>query len=188
MIRTLTLSLALCALVALTNVASAQEGGAMVDNPQYQNWKQFGVGTQAVYHMNNDMGPMKMQMEMTQTLKSIDSEKAVIAMQNKMFFNGQEQVMPVPDQDIPAKITQAKYDETEGNMKEVGQESQTVAGQTIACTKYTIEQEQGPGQKMNGTLWASMQIPGRMVRMEADVTSPQGNGKMTMTLKSYTAK
>lgn len=169
------------ALCLLAGVGMAAE----VDNPAYQNWAKYKPGTSITYSQKMDAGGMKMQTEMTQTLKELTPEKAVVEMaMSSAMMPGSKQTM-----DIPAKVEEANAVKpgqlppgVKGETKSLGKEKLKVGDKEYECevTQFTGEQQ---GMKSEGKSWTTDELPGNLVKMEMKATGDQGamESKMELT-------
>lgn len=163
-----------------------------VDNPAYQNWARFKPGTSVIHSQQTAMGGMNMQMEMTQTLKELTPEKAVVDMTVKnsmMPGGGQTSSVTIPAK-VDASQAQAPGKMPEGmkgEAKSLGKETVKVSDKSYECevTQFTGE---GQGMKSEGKSWTSNEVPGSMVKMEMKASGGQGSMDSKMSLKSVVIK
>ncbi len=158
-------------------VAAPLARAEQVDNPAYEAWAKFGVGSSETLHSSMQAGGQSMEMESTRTLKEKTDDHLVITVQATMNMMGQQHTTPERTMTIPAK-TQKK------DVKELGTEDVQAAGQTFSCKVFEVKginpQEPGAFAK----IWVSPEVPGGVVKMQAG--SPRGT--ITSTLKSYDKK
>ena len=186
-----TLAMMACAFLLVGSVAGAE----MVENPVYQDWAKYKPGTSITHTQATAVAGMDMQMEMTQTLKEITPEKAVVEMSMKSSMipgNPQAHAM-----DIPAKV-EASQVQTPGKMpegmkgeaKSLGKEKVKVGEKEYDC-EVTAFKGESEGMKSEGKSWTSDQVPGSMVKMEMKAAGGEGNEEnmeTKMTLKSVEIK
>ena len=182
--------LAMFACVCL--LAGSAVAAELVENPAYQNWANYKPGTSITHTQEAITGGMNMTMEMTQTLKEITPEKAVVemGMKNSMMPGaGQSHAM-----DIPAKIEADKV-QTSGKMpegfkgesKSLGKEKIKVGEKEYEC-EVTQFKGEGQGMTTEGKSWTSDQVPGTMVKMEMKASGDQGAMESKLSLKSVEIK
>jgi hypothetical protein len=147
----------------------------MVPSPQYTSWAKHKPGT--VVTMKSDMttAGMAMTMDMTQTLKEVNPDKAVVDVGVKLNMGGMNQESKQVNE-IAAKV--AKGHEVvpadfQGTSKQVGNEKLTVAGKSYDCTVYEIAGD-SPQGKSTGKIWHTPEIPGGMAKMEMKVEGQMG--------------
>ncbi len=172
MLRNFTLLVALMVLVGGLNQALAQE---MVDNPVYQDWARFKVGTSVSYEQTMKAQGQDMQMKQTFKLTALDKEKASVQLTQRMNMMGTAMEMPGMTLTHAAKVKKEELDQADqpGEMPRIkvegGKEKVDAAGQTFDCTWGEVEMEQD-GAKMKGKTWVSTQVPGGMVKMNVKGT------------------
>ena len=108
-------------------------------------------------------------MEMTQTLKDLNPDKATIEVKMTMVMSGNKTDMPATTQEIPAKIK--KVDPTapqtaDAPKTETGAEEVQAAGKTYSCKKTTVTTDAN-GMTTKATTWTCDDIPGTVVKMES---------------------
>jgi len=181
--------LAMMACVCLLVGSAAAE---LVENPGYTNWAKYKPGTSVTYAHETSSSGMNMQMEMTQTLKEITPEKAVIEMTMKSsMMPGGGQTHAV---DIPAKIEAAQMQAPDklpegmkGEAKSLGKEKVKVGDKEYECEVTHVKGE-AQGMTTDGKTWMSSEVPGSMVKTEMKATGAQGDMESKMTLKSVVIK
>jgi hypothetical protein len=154
-----------------------------MDNPQYQQWAKFKVGSSVTMKMVTDSGGFKMEMVTTTTLKALTDKEATIEIKSSMVIGGNKMDQPVQEQKIPAKIEKVEVKKVEGEEQEMpkveeGKESLEIDGKTVAC-KWTKSTSDMAGSKTVAKIWLSDDVPGNMVKMESTTT-----GEATATVKS----
>jgi hypothetical protein len=177
------------AMVCLPTVSSAQAptttpapAAEMVPSPQYTSWAKQKPGTVVTMQSNLNAAGMAMTMDLTQTLKEVTPDKAVVEVAMKMNMGGMNQENKQTNE-IAAKV--AKGHEVipadfEGTAKQVANEKITVNGKAYDCQVYEISGDTPQG-KSAGKLWHTPEIPGGMAKMEMK-TEGQMAGTMTMTV------
>lgn len=154
---------------------------ACQENPQFESWKSFKPGSWVKHRMKMNAGGQEIESETTTTLLEQTAEKIVLEVKNKMTMGGQTMELPAQKQEVTPTADKAK----QGDIKKVGDEKVEAAGKTYACTVYTTEVTES-GQKMNGKLWISKDVPGGMVKGE--FSGAQMPEPMRMTLLEFEKK
>jgi hypothetical protein len=185
---TASLLAALCC--AVGNVSA--EDVELVENPQYASWAKHKPGTAVVMQMTTNAQGQAMNMEITQTLAELTPDKAVIEVKTAMDMMGQKQEMPSQKVPVNAKVGKAEAAKAnlpqgvDGETKEVGTETITVAGKGYECkvTEFAGEQQ---GIKTKGKVWRCDQVPGGVAKVDMTFEGAQA-GNMSMQLVSIDAK
>lgn len=151
-------------------VASAAPVG--VDNPEYQHWRQFPLGTTVVREkqVTSDSGMVKV--TTTLRLAAKRSDQIVVESQVRVVRDGE--LLPAnPPQalsfaarfPLPPGMDAAAFDLPSLKARHVGQEVQRVGEQEFLAEKFTWREvnETGP---MEVTYWRHDRVPGRMLRQE----------------------
>ena len=169
--------------MSLAIISMARADDETIDNPAYQAWAKFKPGTLVKYTTDvNAMGNAS-SMETTQTLTDVTADKATVEAKVSMVVAGNKMDMPAqPPQDIPAKIKKPDASAippsaTTAPVPDVSTEDVQAAGKTYSCKKTTVTTEQN-GMKSTVTTWTCDDIPGSVVKMDAEVT-----GAMTSSTK-----
>jgi hypothetical protein len=175
--------------------AAPARGADQVDNPQYQAWSKFAVGssqTLAGEMGGNDANTPKMTMESTRKLVEKTDDHVVLEVTATVSIMGQQHTAPARKVTVPAKAEQQ-------DLKSIGSEDVQAAGKTFSCKVFEMSlkdvaaQRPGGGPRGGGAatapqgkakVWISDDVPGGLVKIQVD--TPQGT--MTQTLKSYEAK
>jgi hypothetical protein len=174
-----------CGGVVTVATAQAQE---LVANPQYASWAKHKPGTSITMKMTQAMGGQNRDMELKQTLKEVTPDEVTVEIQ----MSAMGQSMPAQPLKIKSKVTpdEAKYGQlppgAKADIKELGNESVTVAGQTYNCKVSEVTGE-AEGTKSSGKLWRSEEVPGEIVKMEMNSEGAMG-GTMKMELVSVEKK
>jgi hypothetical protein len=180
-------ALVVCGVVG-TLVAQPAQTQELVDNPQYASWAKHKPGTSVTMKMSQEMGGQSRDMELKQTLKEVKPDEVTVELQ--MTAMGQS--MPPTPLKIKSKVPpdEAKYGQlppgAKADIKEMGNESVTVAGQTYNCKVSEVTGE-AEGMKSAGKLWRSDEVPGEVVKMEMN-TEGANAGTMKMELVSVEKK
>src|SRR5688572_485774 len=171
--------------VTAAQTAPAQE---LVENPQYASWAKHKPGTTITMKMSQAMGGQNRDMELKQTLKEVTPNEVTLELQ----MSAMGQSMPAQPLKIKSKVSpqEAKYGQlppgAKADIKELGNESVTVGGQTYDCKVSEVTGE-AEGTKSSGKLWRSDAVPGEVVKMEMTSEGAMG-GTMTMELVSVEKK
>ncbi len=177
----------------------------LVDNPSYQNWAKYKVGTTVVHNQEMQMAggfAMKMQMEAKQTLTELTAEKAVVEMNiSNPMAPGRSQTMKMT---YPAQIENSNSasqgftpeDMQNVQFKMLAPETIKVGDKEYACKVGEFSGEQ-KGMKVSGKSWVNADVPGQLVKSEMKATGSAGGANADMpamdmtiirTLKSFEAK
>jgi hypothetical protein len=150
--------------------------GEMVDNPMYQHWAKFKVGSFSTLKSTMSTGG---ETEMTQTLKELTPQKAVVEMKNVMVMAGKKTEIPPQLITHPAKIEKGKASDTHmpaGSAKVAsGEETITVKSKGITCKWVKSEISQN-SMKTTTTAWINDDIPGTLVKSDSKT---EGTVKMS---------
>jgi hypothetical protein len=167
-----TLLIACCGLLALSAYAKADQ----IDNPRFTAWARFGVGSSETIDATVNNGGFQMEIELQFTLADKADDHVDLNVTSSVVVMGQPH-SNTHQETVPAKIDS-------GNVQQLPNESVDAAGKTFDCKVYQIPDMRN--QQAKAKIWASEQVPGGLVKMEA--TGPQGNATVTYLLKSYEAK
>src|ERR1700689_4312775 len=88
----------------LAFVAIGHADDDMIDNPAYQSWAKYKVGTWVEYQTDSEAMGNKTSIVTTQTLKALTADKATIVIQSSMKMAGNKMDMPPQTQELTAKI------------------------------------------------------------------------------------
>lgn len=168
------------ALIISAGVARAEEPTTPVqmDNPQYQAWASYGVGSSETLEGQVDGGNgQKITMESTQALKQKSDDQVTLEITVTMEMMGQKHTMPPKEQVIKAQIEKEE-------IEQVGEEEVAAAGKTFACKIYEGHSTNGKSSDSKVKIWFSEEVPGGIVKMEA--VTPHGT--ITSILKSFEIK
>ncbi len=164
--RTIVLSV----IAVLMMGVAAQAADEMVDNPTYQHWAKFKPGAFVKLQQTMTQGGQKMQMTVTQTLKELTPERAMVEMAGSMDMGGVQQQMPARTMPIPAKVPKARVPATqplEGKTQvSQGDEELTVAGKKVKCHWFEGKMSSPEGGAFSGKTWVNPGVPGNMVKMQ----------------------
>lgn len=168
--------IAIAWLTAFFSLAAAQD--EMIENPEYKGWASQKVGAWVKQKLSNDMGTMKVEGDMTTTLKELTPEKAVLEVKTVVDVMGQKNESSMT-RTAPVKIRKG----TDGHGGKVetiaeGDEELTIKDKKYKChwIQMKITSKQGTMMAKN---WRSDQIPGGSVKLEINSEGPP---KTTMTL------
>ncbi|MCG3125552.1 MAG: hypothetical protein CHACPFDD_00376 [Phycisphaerae bacterium] len=171
--------------------ATAQDAkkpaGEMVDNPEYKHWSAFKPGSFSKLKLVGDMGGQKTETTLSQTLKEVTAEKAVVEIESVTVVNGQEMKMPPQKRDLPAKVAKGeadKQDNPEGKVGE-GKEDVEAGGKKWACKWIQTEIKSGE-MTTRAKVWTCQEVPGQVVKMTSE-TSGQVAMKNEGSLLEYKA-
>jgi hypothetical protein len=178
MFRVSTLMVAFAMLFAMVGAVRADD--TLSDNPAYQSWAKFKPGTLVKYSSNTNAAGNATTMEMTQTSKDVNADKATIEVKMSMVMAGNKTDMPATTQEIPAKIKKpdpAAPNTADAPKTDTSTEDVQAAGKTYSCKKTTVTSDAN-GMTTKATTWTCDDVPGLMVKMESEST-----GAMSMSMK-----
>jgi hypothetical protein len=161
----------------------------MVPSPQYTSWAKHKPGTTVTMKSDVNTGGVAMTMDLTQTLKEVTPDKAVVEVGMKMNMGNMAPPETKQTNEIAAKV--AKGHEVipadfQGSAKQVANETIQVAGKSYDCIVYEISGESQEG-KSTGKIWHTPEIPGGMAKMQVQIEG-QMPTTMTMNVVSVNAK
>ena len=162
-------------------VGAVRADDTMSDNPAYQSWAKFKPGTLVKYSSNTNAAGNATSMEMTQTLKDVNADKATVEVKMSMVMAGNKTDMPATTQEIPAKIKKpdpAAPQTADAPKTDTSSEDVQVAGKTYSCKKTTVTSDAN-GMTTKATTWTCDDIPGTLVKMESEST-----GAMSMSMST----
>jgi hypothetical protein len=147
-------------------------------NPAFDAWSRFGVGSSATYEdaIDSPQGHTTTTLSIKLVGKAAD-HVVVETSQASIVIAGQSKTI------APKQTTiSSTYDPTK-EIKQIGTEDVTAAGQTFSCKIVT------PAHPRSGVMnqikvWASDQVPGAAVKITIDM----GQTKVSQMLKSFEAK
>jgi hypothetical protein len=165
-------TLGLLVVVMLGSCLFAQE---TVDNPVYQQWAKFKVGTMAKYHQSTEVMGNKTETELAYTLVEVTPEKVVVEMSGMSKVMGNNIEMPKTKIEYQAKV--AKGQEVVPNApppntdSKQSEEQLTIAGMNLKChvIQTTLTQE---GMESVSQIWSCDEIPGTLVKSETKMEKP----------------
>ncbi len=161
-----------CSILALSPVARADD--QQVDNPLFQIWSKYNVGSSETFDTNINTGSMQMQFEAQHVLAEKAADHVTVTITQTMQMMGQAHTT------TRSQTYQAKIDA--GNAQQVGEEKVDAAGKTWDCKVWELKSVEKQGDTVK--VWSNDQVPGGMIKMEA--TLPQGT--VQSLLKSYEIK
>lgn len=151
----------------------------MVANPQYDMWKDAGVGTSVTFVIKAEAMGMAQEITTVSTMVSKDADKIVVENKMKQTMMGQSMDMPPQKTDVPAQIDKANPQYMDPAAS-IADEEITVPAGKFNCKVYEKIHEEG-GNKTKMKAWLSKDVPGGMVKLEmtteGQMTS-KGNGEL----------
>ena len=167
---------AIASLVLLV-AQSARAADEPVDNPRFQRWAKFNIGSSATFAGEMGQGNFKGEMESVYKLAEKADDHVVVEITTTMTMSGNKQTMPPQKVTINAKSPKA-------DVKELGQEDVEAAGKKYPCTIYELSNFTPQMKNAKLKAWVNDDIPGGIVKMEI-----KGNtSTITSTLKSFEVK
>ena len=148
----------------------------LIDNPQFDHWAKFEIGSSATLSTEILMGGQKVSTVSTNKLLEKGDEQIVVEISGTMNIAGQKNELPPQKQEIPAQIAKRSITQT-------ATEKVDAAGKTFDCKVYEMLND--PGQPdAKAKVWLSDEVPGGVVKLQA--TLP--NGTVTGSLTSFEVK
>lgn len=156
--------------VALSGAGWGQDGKT-IDNPQYQAWSAFKVGSFVKQKTVMAGTGFNTEMFITQKLVEKTAEKLVLEMSQTMISNGQKMNMPAQKTEVKAKMPAPPKVETKKVDHETkeGKETLTIGGQKVEC-KWTQTTMTTNGQKVVSKVWMNDDFPGKSVQMNTEAS------------------
>jgi len=163
-------------------VCTSASAAEMIDNPAYEAWAQYEPGSFVSHKGVTQTQGMNIVASTTNTLKEVTAEKVVIEIKTSVSMGGQQMPPSTQNMDIPAKVEEP--DET-AKPKEIekGTEELEVKGKKIKTEWVKVEMTQ-QGVTMTATTWSSDEVPGKLVKMVSETTTPMVS-KTEMTVEDY---
>lgn len=127
-------------------------------------WASFKPGSYVKMRTTAMTGPTKTVTEMTQTLISVDANKAVIETETKVMGQSMKNRM-----DMPLKVAGTPANAPQGKAMTPTNETITVAGKAIPCKCYDMETNAN-GMKTNSRSCTSEAVPGGAVKVVSKST------------------
>ncbi len=173
--------LGLAVLLGLTGAAAGdpQAGTPTVDNPQYEMWSGWRVGTSVTVRTELvAKGGVQQTTKVTHTLKKVSPELAVVEVTAVGESGGVATPVPPYSMDIPAKLPKPDVTPkgTKPKSKQTsGRETLTVAGKKLSCEWFEIVLDGGTTMKT----WMCNDVPGQLVK---SVMSHPGGSSTSLLL------
>ncbi|MBF0407176.1 MAG: hypothetical protein HQM10_07475 [Candidatus Riflebacteria bacterium] len=148
-----------------------------IDNPMYQKWATFKVGTAAKYKQVTEAAGNKTESEIVYTLVELTPEKAVVEMSGSMVIMGNKTEMPKTKMEHMAKVkkiempAQVATETVEAAKPKVSEEEVEVPAGKIKCSLTETEAKVGEGA-VYSKIWSSDEVPGTMVKMTSTMEKP----------------
>ena len=158
-----------------------------VDSPDFRNWTKFKVGTYVTVMSTTEVGEKKTEQKMWYTLKTLGDESATVENEIAQPENAKFKAPPTSREFAKTVEADAK---SEASVKagkpsgttDEGTETIKVGNTEYKCTwyKFLINTTSGP---INGQLWVSDEVPGRMVKMKSASRSATTTAEVTEIVK-----
>jgi hypothetical protein len=161
----------------------------MVTSPQYTSWARHKPGTTVTMKSDVNTGGMAMTMDLTQTLKEVTPDKAVVDVAMKMNMGNMAPPESKQTNEIAAKVAKGHEvipPDFKGTARQVANETLQIGGKSYDCVVYEIAGESEEG-KSTGKIWHTTEIPGGMAKMQVKIEG-QAPTAMTMNVVSVDAK
>jgi len=173
-----------CAVVWAGCGMSSAAGEEKMENPEYQNWARFKPGSYVVLEMLNTAMGTTTESTMTQTLKALTPDKAVVETQIVAVIAERSHRMPSQAREIPARLAKAEAEKQttpEGKVAE-GEEELEIAGQRFKAKWVESEVRHG-GHLIKTRVWTCQEMPGQVLKMTVST-----KGEMATTTESRVVK
>lgn len=164
--------------VALFVLVATDAGGQeKIDNPEFVGWSKHKPGTTVTLKSSIMAGDAKSESTVKTTLVEVGTDKLVVEVAVTSSVNGMEFKAPPMKRDVPKTIAlpagapNPKLDPTkkpEGTVEE-GTETLKVGGADYK-TKWYRTKNTAAGNTTEAKVWMSDEVPGGMVKMEANTT------------------
>jgi hypothetical protein len=151
------------------------------DNPQFEYWANCKTGSWVRHRMEFENQGQKMEFESVTRLLEVTPEKVVVETMRRLKTGDKGVDSPPQKSEIKAKDPQSGKTISE-RVEEI-----TVAGKTLSCRYYEVEQE-ASDKKSKTTIksWMSKEIPGGAAKSE--ITSPQLKGPVKVVALEWEKK
>ena len=158
-------------LVGLAMGVATAAWAAEADNPVYQQWAKFKVGTSAQMRQTMAIAGTRSESEVTHTLVELTADKAVVETGTIMVIAGKKIESPKVkvehraklDATVPGANEAAPVPAATRDVAKPVREELTIDGQKFTCDKYESTVDQG-GTKVHATLWNCGDVPGGLVK------------------------
>ncbi|MBF0548446.1 MAG: hypothetical protein HQM08_28685 [Candidatus Riflebacteria bacterium] len=147
----------------------------LIDNPNYQNWSKFKVGTIVKYQQVGEKDGKQIVLgDLTYTLAELTPEKVVVEMTQTIFLSDQISEFPNSQMQYSAKIKKADS----GSVKQLSpapdesdEEIEVPAGK-FKC--HAIESSNHfEGASFSTKIWSNKDIPGALVKNTTNTEEPK---------------
>ena len=162
--------------LAVLSLAAVQD--EWVENPEYKGWSAYKPGAWVKFKMSNDMGQMKVEGEVTSTLKELTAEKAVL--ENKVIV----EMMGTKQENLQTRTLAPKIKkgtDSDGSKFEIekeGDEELEIKGRKYKC-RWVLGTLHSKSGEMKIKNWRCGDIVGGSAKMEMTGEGPM---KMTTTM------
>jgi hypothetical protein len=129
-----------------------------IDNPEYQAWSRFKVGSYVAYKVTTDDGTLTTEIEQFHELVELTAAKAVVRTKTRSKGKDLNTVL----RDIPAKIAPAAAPKASVS---TGEQVVEVAGKKLQCLWTEKQYQDGTYQKT----YTSPDMPGNLVALRQDI-------------------
>lgn len=170
---------------APTTVPTARPASQSLENPQFQAWSRFGVGSTVTLSGTMDTGAAKVQLSLHSRLVEKGEDFVLVEVTGSTTTAGRTQTTAPQMNRITAKTTE---------LYRSGEQTIDAMGRSFRCTVWEGLPGASPGAAPDtaagntngrkGLMYVSPEVPGGLVKLEA--THPQGS--LNLLLKSFEAK
>ncbi|MBF0544207.1 MAG: hypothetical protein HQM08_07230 [Candidatus Riflebacteria bacterium] len=142
-----------------------------VDNPMYQKWAKFKIGTSVKYKQESDVAGNKTESDIVYTLAELTPEKVVVEMSGSMAVMGKPVDMPKTKMEYLAKVDKVAPATAEAAKPKESDEELSIAGGKYKCHVVETEVKVGEGSVVS-KIWSSDDVPGSMVKTLSNMEKP----------------
>lgn len=171
---------------------ASQPAREMIDNPQYESWVKFKVGTSITVENTYTQGDRTSTNESTFTLKEVTADKIYLDLKGSRKIPGKDEPyefthqVPVPAKMPKSGFQQNPFQHNKGNTKELGkgQEDIKFGEKIFKCewkeTETTFEWSEKKFVTKTKT-WTCKDMPGGTVKSETSTSSGDENAPKSVT-------
>lgn len=169
-----------CMLTAICSAAAAEE---LVDNPVYQSWAKFGIGTRVTLAQESNSGGVVRKVESIDELVELTPEAGSIKATIRNPGHDSTAWMHIRPKVKKEELTDPALPPYRGDFKTkpLPDEDVRIGGRNYRCKVIEFAGEV-QGRTTTGKSWTCPDIPGQLVRIEIRVTGALvGTGTTTVT-------
>ncbi len=142
--------------------------GVSVDNPQYQSWSKFAVGTVTVLRATSETEGVEGKTVTTTTTRLLELSPEHVKLESQIRsrrYDGHEESNPPSTVRIPARLVLPAGVKPADTAKadEQGEEVVTLAGRKYAA-RWHRGKDRNEGGEVTITTWTSPEVPGNLLK------------------------